>query len=145
MELTNGESYKYQVLRVGARTPYLDDLEDAKFVVRDSYPKIWDILEPELGRQFKLLLRGPPGIGKSVAFSTGHLLYKLRKIMMNGMDLLLPPPSPRCHHHLHVVTFTTLTSPLVTTTCMSSPAPHCHDHLHVTTFTTLTSPLAITT
>lgn len=86
VKLTNGESYRYQVLSVAARSPYLEDLEDATFVVRDCYPKIWEILEPELGRQFKFLLRGSPGIGKSVAFARGYLLYQLRKTMMNDTD-----------------------------------------------------------
>jgi len=130
VKLTNGESYRYQVLSVGAPHPHMKDVEDAKFVVRDCYPKIWEILEPELGRQFTFLLRGPPGIGKSLAFATGYLLYQLRKTMMNGIDLLLTPPSPRCPHHVTI------------TSCMPPPSPRCHRHLHAVTLTTLPSPPA---
>ena len=92
VKLTNGESYNYQVLSVPARNPNNRyDLEDAKFVVRDCYPKVWKILEPQLGRPFSLLIRGAPGIGKSLALAKGFLLYKFRQTMMNGNKLNIDP------------------------------------------------------
>ena len=87
-----GDPYQYQVLEIDARNPFImndnnNDNNKTKIIIRpDIYPKIWEKVNQNLGKQFNLLVRGPPGIGKSVAFAAGYLLYQIRQTMMDDND-----------------------------------------------------------
>ncbi len=82
-----GDPYEYEVLDIGAGNPFMNDIEEhTKIIIRDVYHKVWKKVDQELGKKYNLLVRGPPGIGKSVAFAAGFLLYQLRQTMMDDND-----------------------------------------------------------
>lgn len=75
------QPFDFHVLPVEGTLPFASSFTDTTFIVeRDFYPSIMDIVKTHAGGQYRILLRGAPGIGKSGAIGA-YVLHGVGQLM----------------------------------------------------------------
>ena len=82
----DGELFNFNVLEVQGPLPFVSEpTAESTVVERDFYPFIKKIANENVGNRFRVLLRGPPGIGKSGALGA-YLLHAIGQRMSEDRE-----------------------------------------------------------